>query len=67
MYNIEQINAIIDATPQEMKGKHIDEYRPRAISLGRRINQETRRWWMVYMVWVDNKEITVVARQGIIQ
>lgn len=67
MYNIEQIHSIIAATPTEMKGRHIDEYRPRAISLGRRINHYTRRWWMVYMVWVDNKETTVVAQQGIIQ
>lgn len=67
MYNMEQIHAIIDATPQEMKGKHIDDFRPRALSFGRRIDKETRRWWMVYLTWQGGKETYVVAKQGIIQ
>ena len=64
---MEQIHEIIDATPQEMKGKHIDDFRPHTISVGRRINPDTRRWWMVYLMWQGEKEQHVVVMQGIIQ
>lgn len=67
MYNIEQIHKIIDETPAEMKGKHIDDFRMHAISVGRKIDPYARRWWMVYLVWQGEKQNYVVAKQGIIQ
>ena len=67
MYNIEQIYKIIDATPAEMKGKNINEYAARALSVGRKLDHYTRHWWIVYLTWIDNKETYFVAKQGIIQ
>lgn len=64
MYTMEQIQEFIQATPQEIKGKDIEYFRPSAVSMGRRLNPTTRQWFMVYLIWQGKNEQMVVACQG---
>ena len=67
MYNLEQIHKIIDATPAEMKGKNINDYRPHAISRGYKVDPDTHKRLVVYLTWQGDIDTYVVAQDGIIQ
>ena len=67
MYNMEQIREIIDATTPEMKGKSLDEYKMRAVAIGRKLDKNTRAWYIVYATYLYGRTRFFVAKRGIIQ
>lgn len=64
---MEQIHEIIATTPPEMKGQTIDEYKARAVAIGRKLDKQARVWYMVYATCLWGRTVFFVAKQGIIQ
>ena len=67
MYNMEQIQQMIYATPKEMRGQPLEKYQNRAVSIGRILDKQMRAWYMVYAMMVDGKVQHFIAKRGVIQ
>lgn len=67
MYNMEQIREIIDATPAKMKGKSLDEYKARAVAIGRKLDKQARAWYIIYATYLWGRTVFFVAKRGVIQ
>ena len=66
MYNTQQIQEIIAGTHPDLKGKPLEIIKARAVAIGRKMDKQTRNWYIVYATSLYGRTAFFVSKNGII-